>query len=153
MALVVRKFSGLADLNAFIAGRLLGSVEIPKTHSSMYLNGLTLIFNTPAAVVTFASTPAGAQVPLTFAQIKAQIETQTAAGVIASLRDGKLELRAAPAGALVLDNAGTANSKLGFDGVVDSSVAPVNPPAGAVPKYIDLVADQGSNSYLLVMEV
>lgn len=151
MPLVARKFGKLADVNAFFIGKLVGGVNIFKDAGSLYLHGLTLVFTTPAATVTFAASPAVAQVPLTPAQVKSQIETQTTNGVLVSFRDGCLELIAAPSGTLVLGAAGTANSKLGFMSGAASTAKPVTAPGGAAPSLVSLSPDTGSNGYILVV--
>jgi hypothetical protein len=152
MVLDIKKFSGLDALTTYVKGRLRGSTDLTKTPGSLYLHGLTLIFTTPVASVTFAATPAAAQVPLTVAQVKTQIETQTAAAVLVNFVNGRLELRAAPAGALVLAANGTSNPLLGFDATTASSVAPVNPAAGASPKFVAL-QPEGNGTYILVTDV
>jgi hypothetical protein len=147
MALVIRKFSGLSDLNAFVTGRLRGSVDLTKTHSSLYLHNLTLVFTTPAATVTFAASPAATQVPLTLAQIKAQIEAQ-AAGVLVSWVNGYLELRASPAGTLVLGAGGTSKPLFGLPAAA-TTVTPLNPPGGAAPTFISVGPEGSQSNYLL----
>jgi hypothetical protein len=152
MALVIKKFSGLADLNAFTRGLLRGSSDLVKMPGSLYLHGRTLIFATPAATVTFAASPAAAQVPLTIAQVKAQIEAQTAAAVFVSFNQGALELRAAPAGVLVLDKDGTANALLGFDTVTDTTVTPLAAPGGGPPTFISVGPEGSQSNYLLTYD-
>jgi hypothetical protein len=152
MVLDIRKFSGLDSLNAFVKGRLRGSTDLVKTPSSLYLHGLTLIFATPADTVTFAASPAAPQVPLTRAQVKAQIEAQ-AAGVLVNFVQGAIELRADPAGTLVLDKDGTANALLGFPTKADTTVRPVNPPGGASPIFISVGPEGSQGTYLLTIDV
>jgi hypothetical protein len=149
-ALNLRKFAKLDDLTIFLKGHLLGGVDVLRNGSSLYLHGLTLIFNTPSATVTFASSPAGTQVPLKAQDVKTQIEAQTSNGVLVSFNQGRLELRASPAGAINLDSAGTANALLGFDTAVDSAAAPYAIPGGTPPALVEIVPDHGSNSYLVV---
>lgn len=152
MVLDIRKFSSLESLNAFIKGRLRGSTDLVKTPSSLYLHGRTLIFATPAATVTFAASPTAAQVPLTKAQVKTQIEAQ-AAGVLVSFVQGAIELRANPAGTLVLDKDGTANALLGFPTKADTTVTPVSPPGGSNPEFISVGPEGSQSTYLLTLDV
>ena len=147
MALVIRKFSGLSDLNAFVTGRLRGSVDLTKTHSSLYLHNLTLEFTTPAETVTFAASPAAAQVPLTLAQIKAQIEAQTT-GVSVAFSQGYLELFMTTPGLIALAAGGTAKPLFGFAAAA-SSARPLNPPGGAAPTFISLSPEGSQSNYLL----
>jgi hypothetical protein len=152
MALVTRKFGTLADLNAFYGGRIRGSVPLTRTPGSLFLHGLTLITSTPAASVTFAATPAAAQVPLTLQEVKEQIEDQSAAALTVNFVAGHLELRATTPGALVIDKDGTANPLLGIDTSADSSAAVVSEPGGSAPTFVALGSDSGSNSYLLTTD-
>ena len=152
MVLNVKKFSGLADLNSFIAGKLRGSTDLVKNPGSLYLHGKTLIFATPVGTVTFAASPTAAQVPLTVAQVRAQIEAAVAT-VSCRFVQGRLELFLTAPGPLVLDKDGTANELLGFDTKTDSSVTPINPAGGASPTYVDLTPEGISGTYLLVFNV
>jgi hypothetical protein len=149
MVLDIRKFSGLDSLNTFVKGRLRGTTDLVKNPAGLYLHGLTLIFTTPAVTVTFASSPAGTQVPLTLAQIKSQIETATASGVLVSWFGGCIELRANPAGVLVLTG-GTASALLGLGA---ATVQPLNAPSGAAPKYVGLEPEGSPGTFLLIMDV
>lgn len=151
MPLVARKFGKIADVNAHLIGKLVGGVDIFRNSGSLYLHGLTLIFTTPAATVTFAASPAAAQVPLTPAQVKTQIEAQTTNGVLVSFRDGHVELIASPSGTLVLGAAGTANAMLGFMAGAASTVKPVTAPGGAAPSLVSIGPDTGSNGYILMV--
>lgn len=153
MVLDIRKFSGVDALNTFIKGRLRGSVDLVRNPGALYLHGKTLVFTTPAATVTFAASPAVAQVPLTPALVKTQIEAQTTNGVLVSFFNGVLELRANPAGTLVLAKTGTANPLLGFDDTTDSTVKPLNPPGGSAPKYVGLEPEGSPGTYLLIQDV
>lgn len=146
MALAFRKFSNVDDMALFLKGHLLGGVQVAN---ALFLHGKTLIFNTPSATVTFAASPAAAQVPLTLQQVKTQIEAQ-ATGVTARFNKGRLELYATTPGSIVLDQAGTATAQLGFDAAVDQSAAPYNVPGGAAPALVQVVPDMASNSYLVV---
>jgi hypothetical protein len=150
MVLDIRKFSGLDSLNTFIKGRLRGTTDLVKNPAGLYLHGLTLHFTTPAATVTFAASPTAAQVPLTLAQIKAQIEAQTTSGVLVTWFGGCIELRAAPAGALVLASDSTALSLLGLSA---ATVQPLNAPGGSAPKFIGLEPEGSPGTFLLIMDV
>lgn len=152
MVLDIRKFSGLSELNAFVKGKLRGSTDLIKNSGSLYLHGLTLIFATPVGTVTFAASPTSAQVPLTLAQVRAQIEAAVAT-VSCRFVQGRIELFLTAPGPLVLDKTGTANSLLGFDTTTNSSVAPVNPAAGASPKFVALAPEGQAGTYLLVTDV
>jgi hypothetical protein len=150
MTLDIRKFASLPDLNAYVKGRLRGSTDLVQTPSSLFLHGKTLIFTAPAATVTFAASPAAAQVPLTMAQVKAQIEAQ-AATVLVTFINGRLELRV-NAGTVTVNSTGTANGLLGFDATTPSTAKPMSSPGGAAPSFISLVAD-GAGSYILSADV
>lgn len=151
MAIVARKFASLADLNAYLGGRLRGSTNLMRSGESLYLHGLTLIFTTPAETVTFAATPAVAQVPLTIQEVKTQIEAQTT-GVVVGFVNGALELYMSTPGAIGIDKDGTANALLGFDNSADRAATPVSEPGGAAPAFVALSPESGSNSYILTTE-
>ncbi len=152
MVLDIKKFSGLDSLSSFLKGRLRGTSDLVKNTAALYLHGKTLIFATPAETVTFAASPAAAQVPLTLAQVKTQIEAQTT-GVSVGFVQGAIELYMTTPGTLVLDKDGTANAYLGFSSVADSTVKPINPSGGAAPKFVSLVPEPGAGTYLLVTDV
>lgn len=151
MALDFKKFARLDDVIIFLKGHLLGSADLVKSKSSLYLHGLTLIFTTPAETVTFAASPASAQVPLTLAQVKAQIEAQTT-GVVVEFNMGRLELYMATPGAIGIDKDGTANPLLGFATSADMAATPYAEPGGTAPALVQIVPDTGSNSYLVVVD-
>lgn len=149
MALNFRKYSSMDEAALFLKGHIIGGVDLLRTPGSLYLHGLTLVFNTPGATVTFAASPAAAQNPLTVQQVITQIEAQ-AAGVTAKLYKGCLELYMATPGAISLDSLGTANALLGFSRDSDSANAPYNVPGGAAPALVQIVPDVSSNSFLVV---
>ena len=151
MALNFRKFSSMDDAAVFLKGHIIGGVDLTKNGSSLYLHGLTLVFNTPADSVTFTASPAAAQVPLTVQDVITQIEAQ-AAGVSARLNKGRLELYMTTPGAINLDKDGTANAKLGFSRATDTSNAPYNAPGGSAPALVSIIHDSGSNSYMVVTD-
>lgn len=150
MPLVIRKFQGLKALNLFMTGKIRGGVDLSKSIGGLFLHGRTLVFNTPAGTVTFASSPASAQVPITLKEALTQIEAAVAT-VKTEVVDNNLVLSTATPGPIDLDLTGTANSIFGFDTAADTTATPVNPSAGAVPKFVSLVAGDGG-SYLLVTE-
>lgn len=151
MALDIKKFGTLGDVRAFLQGRIVGSVNVFKTHSSLYLHGKTLIFATPADTCTFDSTPDGAQIPLTQAEIKAQIEAQVA-DVSVTFDNGRVSLHLTAGGPIVLDKDGTANAQLGFDTTTDTSAAVYAEPGGTPPALVQIVPEHGSNAYLVVVD-
>lgn len=147
MALVIKKFSGLSDLNAFVRGTLRGGVDLAKTSSSLYLHGLTLIFTTPSATVTFASTGTAAQVPLTLAQVKSQIEAQ-AAGVLVTFNQGMIDLRMSTPGTIALAAGGTAKGLLGLPAGA-ASATPLSAPGGSAPSLVSVGPEGSQSNYLL----
>lgn len=151
MALNFRKFSSMDEASLLLKGHIIGGVDLTKNSSSLFLHGRTLIFNTPSATVTFAASPAAAQVPLTVQQVITQIEAQ-ASGVAAKLYKGCLELYMATPGAISLDSLGTANALLGFSRDSDSANAPYNVPGGSAPALVQIVPDLSSNSFVVITD-
>ena len=151
MALATRKFATLTEVNTHLAGRLVGGVDLTHTQGSLYLHGKTLVFNTPAATITFVATPASGQVALTLKEVKDQILAQSTSTITATYNRGRLEVRATTPGVINLDLTGTANALLGFSQSEDSVGTPVNAPGGANPVFIALVPDTASNGYVLVV--
>lgn len=147
MALNFRKFNTVDEVSTFLKGHLIGGVDVKGRQ--LFVHGLTLIFTTPSATVTFAATVASAQNPLTLQQVKTQIEAQ-AAGVTAKFNRGRLELFATTPGAIGLDKDGTANAIFGFTSAADMAAAPYNVPGGAAPALVQIIPDNGSNAYMVV---
>lgn len=137
--IVTRKFSkNLKELELFVQGALVGGVQIPVA-GIFELNGKTLIFTSPgAATVTFVSTPAGSQIPISFQDIKSQIETAIPA-VLALMYDRRLVLiESAPSSGVAITGAGTANAKFGFGD--DSAAGSVlNPGPAVAPYFLQLI--------------
>jgi len=154
MALKFHKFQSISAMDRFLNGRIAGGVDIPKTHSALYLHGKTLVFTTPAEEeVIFEAAPATAQVPLTMAQLVEQIEDQ-ATGVKALInREGQLEMYMEPPGEIVLASSGTANRQLGFSSSSATSNTPCAAPGAAeAPRLVQIIPDTGSNGYLVVTD-
>lgn len=151
MALTIRNFSRLEDVRLLLTGHILGGVDVTKNPAALYLHGKTLIFNTPSATVTFAASPTNAQVSLTLAQVKTQIEAQ-ATGVSCRFNRGRIELFMTTPGTINLDLLGTANGLLGFDPTTDTSAAPYNIPGGSAPALVQVVPDTGSNSFMVLTD-
>lgn len=153
MALRVRKVAELDEVNTFLRGGIVGGKDIrPGIYG---LHGLTLIFTSPAATVTFATTPAGSQEKLTARQILDQINAVGAlSGYARTDGSGKLTIES-PTGAtaVVLGAAGTANAFFGFntDGATTGIVFAV--PGGNAPALVALSMDaQGSGTYILLTD-
>lgn len=151
MALRFRKFPSVDDLSLLLRGHILGGVDILRSPGALYLHGKTLIFTTPSATVTFAASPASAQVPLTVAQVIAQVEAQ-ATGVSVNINRGAIELYMTTPGAIALNSTGTANGQLGFDSATPTTGAPFNAPGGSAPALVQIVTDGGSNAYMVVTD-
>lgn len=150
MPLNFRKFSLVDDVALFLKGHIIGGVDLARNPNALYLHGKTLVFLAPSATVTFAATPANAQVSLTLQQLKTQIESG-AAGVTVRVNRGRLEMFLTAGGTVTLDNTGTANSLLGFDTVVDTTATPYAAPGEAAPALVSIVPDTSSNAYLVVV--
>lgn len=162
--IIVRAFQDLTELNVFLQGGVIGGRSLrsavssagdPSVNEGIYrLDGKTLIFNSPASeTVTFASTNAIQQEPMTLQQVKTQIEAQTTGVVVRWTKGGRLLLiEVTPASSVTIDEAGTANSLLGFDTSGDTVGAFVNSDGSTSPFIISLVSDDRNGKLLLVLE-
>jgi hypothetical protein len=150
--LKVKKFPSIDELNAFMSGILSGGSALNdkgRLQGGLFLHGKTLIFSAPVATVTFTATPAGTQVPITVADVLAQIAAG-AAGVTAGLTStGRLTLKLTAGGTITLAGNGTANAELGFGNVAASGI-PLTAPGGATPTFVAIDSEGASNSYTLV---
>ena len=145
-----RRIAGIDNLNHFLQGCINGSTDLTKMNDSLYLNGLTLIFTSPAAeTVTFSS--AGDQVPLSIADVISQIEAQTT-GVVAKVLSGQLYLiEETPNSGVAITEAGTANTKLGFNNAVATTGRVYGAVGGAAPS-LNSVVNSGPDAFLVITE-
>jgi len=152
MALRVRKVAEQEELNTLLRGGITGG---RKLLSGIFgLDGVTLVFSSPAATVTFATTPSSSQVALSAKEILDQINAVGAlSGYAHTDQAGKLVIED-PAGAtaVVLGNTGTANAALGFSDGGATGVVFGGPGSGA-PEVIALSPDaQGSGTFILLTD-
>lgn len=142
------------EIFSFLNGGLIGGVNLLQVGGARYLHGLTLIFDSPSAMtVTFAASPASAQVALTVPEILEQIATQTLNAVGAKLRDGQLELlEATPTAGVTITAAGTANAKLGFSTEQDTVGTVYNPPDGVPPRVLGVNPSTTADHVLVFIE-
>ncbi len=149
MALVVRKIGELEELNTYLRGGIIGGKNISR---GIYgLNGLTLVFTTPVATVTLATTPANDQIALSAKDILAQINA-VIAGYAKIDSSGKLVIENPAGGNVVMTATSTADTKLGF-GKDGASGALHSKPGGAAPSLVDVsLTSLGGGTYLLVTD-
>lgn len=153
--LVSRKIAGpLRRVNLHYAGAVICGANLKS--DEIYVHGLTLKFKVPAvATVTFAATPASPQVPLTRAQVIAQIKAVVGALDPKIMQDGDVFslvlVEAAPASGVTVDKTGTANQKLGLSTAVDTVGNFINPPGGATP-YLVWLSVIDANTYVVTTE-
>jgi len=148
--LYLRRLGGINGVNHFLNGGIVSGVDLTARPSSLYLHNKTLIFLAPNAnTVTFNS--GGAQVPLTIAQVLAQIEAQTT-GVDAHVHEGHIALHETTvSGGVTISKDGTANALLGFGDQVNEVGVVYNAPSGTAPRFIQIVVET-PGSYLVVVE-
>lgn len=152
MALLVRKIGELDEVNALLRGGIFCGRSLLES-PTYGLDGKTLVFNSPGATVTFATTLPGPQQALTIKQIIDQINAVPTLAGYASAFEGRLFIiDPAAATAVELDNTGTANAILGFDpaGVAGEIY---NAPGGAPPALVDITPmQQVSGGYLVTTD-
>jgi hypothetical protein len=153
--LVSRKIDGpLPKVNLFYAGAVICGANLKD--DKIYVHGLTLKFKSPAvATVTFAATPASPQVPLTRAQVIAQIKAAVPALEPKIMQVGDVFalvlVEATPASGVTVDKTGTANQKLGLSTAADTVGKFINPPGGATP-YLVWLSVLDANTYVVTTE-
>lgn len=162
MALFIQKFGSREEAELFLQGGIIGGTSLvgvgqPKGGRPLYLHGETLIFTgANTDMVTFAATPANAQVPLSIDEVISQIGTQTTNGVLAKVFKGRLLLRdagATPSAALGLSASSTALAKLGFEAGKAVSGTFYAPPEGAPPRLVSVGPSPiDSNTFCVVVE-
>lgn len=153
MALRIRKIAELEEVNSFIRGGIIGGRDIRR---GVYgLDGLTLIFTSPAATVTFATTPASPQIALSATEILTQINAVGAlTGWARCDSAGKLVIED-PLGATaaVLADTGTANTLFGFNDDDPTTGVVYGAPGAGAPEVVSLSMDaQGSGTYILLTD-
>jgi len=140
MALITRKIATLLMVNIFYRGGVLCGANFKS--GSVFAHGLTLKTKLPnIKTVTFAATPPSTQVPITMADIIAQIIAVDAtlaprmvfAGDVHSL----LIEEVTPSG-VTIDKTGTVNALFGLDGSSDTVGTVINPPGGGAPELVDI---------------
>lgn len=151
MALLIRQLDSIEDINVFLRGGIQGRVKLGK--DLFDLNGKTLIFTGPAVTVTFATTPAAAQVPLSVSAMLGQLNTQLTGNYVARIVRGRLVVvDSTGALATVLANTGTANAALGFVTDVATTGVVYAPASGAAPRLISIDPLATSAAYLITTD-
>lgn len=153
MALRVRKVAELEEVNTFIRGGIIGGKDIRR--GVFGLDGLTLIFTSPAATVTFATTPPSSQIALSAAEILAQINAVGALTDYGRLDSAGRLVIEDPNGAtaVVLSDTGTANALLGFDASDDTTGVVYGTPGSGAPEIVSVSMDaQGSGTFILLTD-
>lgn len=157
MAQYLRQYSSIKEAEIKINGGVVGGKDMRKT-SQYFVHGLTLVCTGAfAGTITFAATPASAQVPMTLKQIISQIESQSSNGLTAGLmpETGALYIIDAgvPAVAVVLGVTSTGLAALGFDkaGVTGKFY---NTSGGAAPRVLNVFTapDNGGRVIALTEE-
>ena len=163
--IVVRSIPNLVDLNVFLQGGIIGGKSLksavspsgaPAVNEGLFkLDGKTLIFTAPASeTVTFASTNATEQEPMTLQQIKTQVEAQTTGVLVRWTTDRRLILIQTVPGALgvTVTAAGTANPFLGFSTGVATDGTFYNSNGVTSPFLISVSSEFQSGSYIVTTE-
>jgi hypothetical protein len=145
--LVTKRIGSIAELNHFLQGGIFGGVDLRRTASSLYLNGLTLVFNAPTGTVTFS---AANQQPLTILEVATQIKAQLVT-VTPRIIEGRLWIvEATVAAGVDLDATGTANQLLGFSTTDDTVGVVYGAPGGTAPTLVSISPGGGTDSEYIV---
>jgi hypothetical protein len=146
MALLVRKFADLTEVNTLLRGGLIGGASLKN--GAFGLDGKTLITTTPSATVTFDTNPEGAQQSLTLKQIIDQINAVVGLVGFATAYEGRLRLVDPATATAVLVGNGTANAALGLrDGQAGVMYAA---PGNTAPALVSVEVLQNVGSGYLV---
>ncbi len=149
MALRVYKLGSFEEFQTFLQGGIVGGTDL--ANKKLYLHGKTLIFTSPSAeTVTFAASPASAQVPIMLKEVIAQIAAQSV--VKAKYAGGKLHLLhdlSAPTSKVTISG-GTALGDLGLGA---GSGTLYGPPDGSAPRLVTFEpSSNGDGSFIVVTQ-
>ena len=150
----VRKFSSIDELELFLQGAVLGSKPVPAWYPGIV--GKTLIFSKPSAVtVTFVT--ANNQIDptsLTFAAVKAQIESAFANAVIVGQRNSVLFIRQTTpvSGGGVNITGGTGRNELGLSESATHVGQVYDVPGGIAPTLVQTYAWTDGSHVLITQE-
>lgn len=150
-AMYMHKFGNVRDLELFVQGGIRSSKKVVSLDGKIQgLHGLTLVFNIPVVTVTFADATA---VGLTYAEILAQILSDTASAITGKFIEGALQILDTDlSGAIDLDMTGTANLIFGFRADVDTVGTLFNPPGGSAPRVLFMGGNSQGDGYHLMTE-
>lgn len=145
MALRVRKFTNLEELNLFLRGGLIGGTRLVQVYD---IGGKTLKFTSPSVTtVTFTAPNGFLTLKEIFTQIKAQMATVNPGQI-----DGRLTLiEATPTSGVALAADGTGHVLLGFpEAIVTGRVHTA--PGGTAPSAEIMYHTNDGQHCLLVKE-
>jgi hypothetical protein len=151
MAIVVKKFTNVQELNDHLVGVIVGGVDVRR---GVYdLQGKTLIFTSPSSTtVTFSKAGGTSQTLFTIQDIKGQIEAQLGA-VTVKFKDGMVIIvEDTPASGVSITALGTANGILGFGNVIATSGKFYGAVIASPPAFVDLAVGPGGELYLTTVE-
>lgn len=141
--LVIEKFGTYSEANHMIRGGIVGGAKTAVPFEGLV--GKTITFATPSGSKTFTQPSGTLPGQMLFKDVKAQLEAAIANLVVLSV-DGKIAFRHATAGSSVslsaLDE--PARSIFGLANQAAISGQCLNGPGGSVPKYVDMISENGS---------
>lgn len=143
------RFGDTDSTEHFLNGGICGGRQLPGG-KILGLHGLTLIFNTPSATVTF-SDPTG--VGLSVQDIATQITTVASTLKVGYYNGYMRIIEISPSGGVVLDSAGTANTIFGFSAAADTTGTVYAPPDGDAPRLVDFESSARMDGFAIVVEV
>lgn len=138
-------------INHFLRGGVVGGKDLSD---GVYgLDGLTLVFTSPAATVTFSTPGSSSQEKLTLPEIISQIATVLGGGFLVSQLRGRLAIvEAAPSAGVALGTTGTGHQLLGFPNdtaVVGTVYGPPN--EASPPLLVSIQPSTNSNTSLITV--
>jgi hypothetical protein len=154
MSLITRKIAGIEKVNLFYKGAVICGTNFSSGQT--FAHGLTLKTKSPnIKTVTFAAVPASPQVPISMADIIAQIIAVDAALAPYVWRQGNVSslviVEAVPGSGVTIDKLGTVNSLFGLDGSNDTVGTYINAPGGGAPELVDIHPLE-NNTYLITTD-
>jgi hypothetical protein len=154
MALFIHRLGSQKETEVFLQGGIIGGASL--VDKDLYIHGQTLVFTgASTATVTFAASPANAQVPLSLTQVLAQIVAQTTSAIKPFIFNGRLGLIDAgvPSAATGLAAGSTALAALGFKAATAVTGKVFNAPGGAAPALVSGgTSPVDANTFILITE-
>lgn len=151
MALRIREFSSLSEVEFFLRGGVRGGPVKLESGLIQKLHGKT--FN-PGSLVTFDETAgaAGLHGGLTVAEVISQITAANAGLLVRYAERGFYLVESSPSSGVTVSKDGTANPLLGFSSSTDSSNVVYAAPSDAAPRIVFITGKVTSDGYVVTVD-